>query len=262
MSYEIFLGGHDLEMVEIGRLARKAGVPVHDLGLRWGARASAYATEIAAVRATGRTPVLVELPWDLAEPAEGVVLVDHHGAGAGVDQPSALRQVHQLLGNAAGPWTRWHELVQANDIGWIPFLIFVGASKDEIAQVRAADRQAQGVTAEEEAQAQHAVEGARHAADGRLLVVQSPHDRSAPITDRLHPALGGPAIDNVLLFGPREVQFFGDGRLVRWLADRYPGSWYGGALPERGYWGTDAGVDRAELESSVIQSLEQARGQR
>lgn len=256
MHYEIFLGGQDLEMQEIGRLARAAGVRVHDRGLRWGARASAYAQELAAALQAGRTPVLIEMPWDLPA-ADGVLLVDHHGEQAGETQPSALRQVHRLLGASAGAWTRWHTLVEANDIGWIPALQAAGASVEEICAIRAADRAAQGVTATEETQAEAAIAGARVAAQGRLWVIDSPHDRSAPITDRLHPALGGPAVDNLLIRGPQELQFFGDGALVQWLAQRHPGSWYGGALPARGYWGSSAPLDRKELESGVIRAIEQ-----
>lgn len=246
-TVEVFLGGHDLEMQVIGELARAAGVPVHDLGLRWGARASAYRDQMAAARAAGKACVLVELEWDLGELPPDVHLVDHHGERAGADRPSSLRQVHTLLGATAGPWTRWHTLVEANDVGWIPSLQAMGASAEEIAAIRTADRRAQGITDDEEEAAERAVRDARSVLDGRLLVVQCVHDRSAPITDRLHPALGGPATGAILILGPRETQFFGCGTAVRALAAKFPQSWYGGALPERGYWGIAKVLDEATL---------------
>lgn len=236
-EYEVFLGGHDLEMLTIGELCKRAGVRVHDRCLHWGAAASAYRREIESAVAAGHTPLLVELVWDLPGAAGGIVLVDHHGESAGRSKPSALRQVHDRLGSAAGPWTRQLALVEANDIGWIPGLLEAGATADEIRAIRAADRGAQGVSADEELAAAAAVRAATTTAGGRLWVITSPHDRSAPITDRLHSALGGPDAENVLIFGPKETQFFGNGEVVLALAKAYPQCWYGGALPARGYWG-------------------------
>jgi len=252
LRYAFFLGGRDLEMQAIGDIARSAGALVVDRGLAWGARASHYRDEIAMARADGYTPVLVELPWDVEQSADGVILVDHHGERAGLDRPSALRQVHALLGPSAPGWTRELALIEANDIGWIPAMQALGATLEEIWLIRAADRTAQGVTAAQESAAEQAIANLRWLADGRLAVVQCPHDRSAPITDRLHPALGGHAVGNLLLFGPKEVQFFGTGEIVLSLNAAHPGGWYGGALPERGYWGSDKIQDRHQLERQVL----------
>ncbi len=238
--FEVFLGGADLEMLTIGDLARSAGVRVHDRGLAWGAKASDYAEEIAETLQRGHIPVLVELPWDLPPPSAPAILVDHHGERAGSACPSALRQIHELLGKPAHSWTREYQLIEANDVGWIPAMQAQGASADEIRAIRAADRAAQGVSAEEEQAAAAAVAALRWSADGKLAIVDSQHDRSAPITDHLHPAFGGPAIDNLLILGPKETQFFGSGAVIKALAEQYPNSWYGGALPARGYWGNSA----------------------
>lgn len=235
--YTIFLGGHDLEMATIGKLARAAGIPVEDRGLSWGARASDYRREIELARAGGRVPVLVEMPWDLPTDAKGVVLIDHHGDGAGIDKPSALRQIHNLLKMPPDSWTREFALIEANDIGWIPAMQALGADAADIRRIREADRAAQGVTVEEEAAAERAITGLRWSCGGRLAIVDSPHDRSSPITDRLHPALGGAEVSNILILGPREIQFFGEGQLVHALDKDFPGGWFGGALPIRGYWG-------------------------
>ncbi len=46
-SFALFLGGHDLEMVEIGRLlVGRQDVAVFDRKLQWGAKASAYLDDI------------------------------------------------------------------------------------------------------------------------------------------------------------------------------------------------------------------------
>jgi len=234
---ELFLGGRDLEMQSIAALARDVGVNVHDDGLSWGAQASHYAQRIAEAQAAGHTPVLVELPWDLSYPSEGVLLIDHHGERAGIGEPSSLRQIFDLLHLPAEQWTRELSLIEANDIGWIPAMLRLGATTEEVCTIRAADRASQGVTDNEELQAEQAVAQLRLVADGQLAIVHCPHDRSAPITDRLHSATGGQSVDNVLIQGPSETQFFGRGDLLRGLHAEYPGGWYGGALPERGYWG-------------------------
>ena len=106
----LFLGGHDLEMITIGELGRRWLSPerVHDKGLRWGAAASTYSAGIGAALATGLTAVLVELEDDLPASLDRtrILIIDHHGAGAGADQPSALHQVFRLIGCPARAWTR------------------------------------------------------------------------------------------------------------------------------------------------------------
>lgn len=67
-----FLGGADLEMATIRALLDET-VPgnVHDKGLRWGAKASAYREEIMSALAQGLTPVLVELEDNLGPHRRG-----------------------------------------------------------------------------------------------------------------------------------------------------------------------------------------------
>ena len=150
-----FLGGHDLEMDTIRELLeRRAAGRWHDRGLAWGARASAYREEIEAALAAGETPVLVELEDDVGLDGRCVVIVDHHGESAGAERPTSLEQVFAWLALPPGEWTRWHELVAANDRGYIPALVEAGASIEEIREVRAADRGAQGITEAEERAAQ------------------------------------------------------------------------------------------------------------
>ena len=74
-------------------------------------------------------------------------------------------------------------------------------------------------------------------AEGRLTLVRLPHEHTATVTDRLDPALGGPGFKNLLVLCPEEVNFFGSGDLVAAIDRRFPGGWYGGALPRYGFWG-------------------------
>lgn len=236
--FEFFLGGRDLEMTVIRELLEKyAPDRFHDHQLAWGAKATDYRSEIQTCLATGRTPVLIELEADMTLDPRKVVVIDHHGRWAGSDRPTSLHQVFELLELPAELWTRRHALVAANDRGYIPALAELGASRDEIAAVRAADRAAQGITSEQEQEGERAVRYAEVLADGQLTVARLTHDRTAAVADRLDPLLGGPGFHNLLVLSPRQVNFFGAGTWIDRLASEFPGGWYGGALPERGFWG-------------------------
>jgi hypothetical protein len=246
-----FLGGHDLEMLTIRDLvAEVPAARLYDKGLPWGAKASAYRDEIAQALAEGFEPVLVELDDDIGVRAAHVI-VDHHGERAGQTAPTSLDQVFSLLRLPRERWTRWLELVDANDRGHVREMRGIGASDEEIARVRSADRAAQGITELEERAGEKALESARRLAGGRLTVVRLPHSRTAVVADRLEMRPDPP--ENLLVISPNEVNFFGSGTLVRNLDKRYPGGWSGGSLPERGFWGsTPVPSDIIEFLSSAL----------
>lgn len=230
-----FLGGNDLEMATIRALAEEHLGPqaVRDRGLGWGARLSDHADTLAAL-AADQVPVLVELAIDMPLPP-GAVIIDHHGPAP--QDKTALEQVFQLLGLPPDRWTRHLALVAANDRGHVRALRAMGATDAEIADIRAADRHAQGITREEEDAAQTALAAAEHCLDGRLRVVTLPHGRTATVMDRIAAALPGNAIANVLIFSPGEVNFFGTGPAVAALNAAFPDGFSGGDLPHAGFWG-------------------------
>lgn len=247
-----FLGGRDLEMQEIRRLLeRHAPGHVEDFGLGWGARASAYRDRIEASLAAGETAVLVELIDDLPEtlPRARIHIVDHHGAL--VDRPTAIEQVFRLLGLPQTAWTRHLALVAANDRAHIAGLLAMGASRDEVAAIRAADRAAQGVTEADEDEARRAIAARR--VDGRLTEIETASGTSSAITDLLHPALGGPGHDALLVAMPGKLAAFADGDKIRRLAGAVPGGYWGGDLPRRGYWGIS--LPQAEDEAAKCRAL-------
>ena len=167
----------------------------------------------------------------------------------------ARHQVFALLELPPLHWSRWFELVAANDRGYIPALVEVGATPAEIASVRAADRAAQGITAAQEVAAEKAIARRETYADGRLILIRLPHARAATVTDRLQPELGGPGYDNLIVLSPDEINFYGRGALVRRLEQTFAGGWYGGALPEYGYWGHGTLLPSI---TAVLDCLEQA----
>lgn len=247
-----FLGGRDLEMVTIRELLeRHAPGQYLDRGLSWGAKASAYAGPIAESLAEGKTVVLVELPDDLGllDGPDGarIIAVDHHGHSAGQDRPTALEQVYQLLRLPPNAWTRWHALVAANDRGHVRALQTLGATREEIERVRAADRAAQGITPDQETVGRRSAAQAQTRWDGALTVVELPHERTATVTDALEPPLGGPGYQNLLVLCPDMVMFYGEGAAIDALRATWPDGFYGGELPARGFWGYPEKRDREQL---------------
>ena len=255
--WAVFLGGRDLEMVEIAKLlAGRGDVEVHDRRLPWGATASAYAAEIRAAVGRGQSVVVVELPDELPAdvPRERVTWIDHHGALAGADRPTSIEQVFALLGFPPDEWTRDLTLVAANDRGHVRALQATGATPDEVVAIRARDRQAQGISEAEDEQGRDAAGRAETRCGGRLTAVRLPHARTATVTDVLDAGLGGPGYANLVVFCPGQTVFYGSGRCVEALRKSYPDGWSGGELPERGYWG----IARSLPESEILPRLETA----
>ncbi len=236
--YHFFLGGHDLEMVTIRELvARHTPCVIHDRLLRWGAKASDYHAEIAAALEVGAVPVLIELKLDLPLPTDRIRIIDHHGPQAGHDRPTSLEQVFALLNLPDTLWDRHLQLVAANDRGHIPAMLELDASRQEIESIRQLDRRAQGITKAEEQAAEAAMKQLDYLLNNRLIVARLPHNKTAALVDRLQLRQGGAGGGNILVFSPHEVNFFGDGEAVHALDSEFPGGWYGGDLPAKGFWG-------------------------
>jgi hypothetical protein len=253
-SLHFFLGGHDLEMMEIARLARAANLPCDDKGLGWGARLSAYQREIETAVSAGRTAVGVELGDDTPPdwPARRkLILADHHGGRAG--GPSSLRQVFALLELPSEAWTRRLTLIEANDVDHIRGLLRAGATLDEAAMIRAEDRAAQGITRAEEAEGVVAA-AAAHRLCGTLLAVELPHKHIAAALDPLALA-AHPALLEAIVICPGETAFVGRGVAVEALDRAFPGGWTGGNLPANGFWGHDGAGGAPPGETAVLAVL-------
>lgn len=236
----VFAGGYDGEMVAIINACREAGIEVVDKHLGWGAAASAYSEEIAAAVSEDKIPVLVELTLDIEVPSTSIV-VDHHNENAG--KPASILQVLDLLGMEP---SREQQLIAANDCGYIPGMLALGATPEEVAAVRMADRAAQGITPEQESEAERAI-AAAEVING-VTIVKMAHSKTATVCDRLF----DPEKEQRLLIisGDGESNFFGNGELCLALQgektgktpegwDTYSnfGGWVGGNLPTSGFWG-------------------------
>jgi len=69
------------------------------------------------------------------------------------------------------------------------------------------------------------------------------------------PELGGPGYRRLLVVMPEKVGVFGDGAAIEALAAAFPGSWWGGDLPEAGYWGMALPANRASLIGELATKL-------
>ena len=241
-----FLGGHDLEMVEIARVLQKHRVPFVDRGLDWSyAEFSAYEAEIRAAITEGNRPILVELRDVPQDVIPFVDLIDHHGPESG-HLPTSMEQVLARLGVTA--LTHEQELIAANDKGYIDGMAAMGATPEEIRRIRMLDRQAQGITEGQEAAAIVAIDSLQNPVLG-LTIVQLPHDKTATVTDQLSTFAGGTGYNNLLIESPNEVTFFGDGGVILELVQKF-GGYCGGMLPKQGYWGY--AVARGNMSDRII----------
>ena len=267
-----FLGGTDAEMVAIKELLDKQGVAYSDAKLAWGASTSKYGDEIEKVVKEGKTPVIVELAIDSNIP-KSTINVDHHNENAG--KPASILKVCELLGVQP---TRKMQLIAANDSGYIPAMLELGASKEEIAQIRYLDRAAQGITPEQEKQAEEAIAEAREVCG--VTVIKMAHSKTATVTDRL---FDPDKPQNIAIFSADgEVNYFGPEDICRklqgnktgerpapWdpnqtevLYDHF-GGWIGGAGIGKeggtGFWGGYPNHTEA-LEFILTQNQEKQKG--
>jgi len=263
-----FLGGYDLEMLTLRELLENKSCHFTDHRLQWGASASAYASEIQRARSLGRTPVLVELNYDL-EPSlrDSVIEIDHHSSRAGADAPTSLEQVLSLLQIPISDFqsNRWWQLVAANDRGHIRAMrnLTPSASDEEVRAVRLADLQAQGTTEKEIENAKDLLhQTKRYLATGKLMIVQCPSNRTSLTAEVCEPFLGGPGFENLLVIGDTELAFYGAGWIVERLASASPagGCWFGGSLPEYGFWGGVSALIGFDAVSFIAELLTDTSG--
>ncbi len=177
MDRTIFLlGGPDLEMVEIQKILESQKINFINRNLHWGAKLSAYED----VFDDAHTFVAVELIEDCNPPPK-YILIDHHNEKSHL--PSSIEQVAELLKIKLN-W--FQSLVAANDKAYIPGMINAGATKAEIDSIRQLDRQAQGVSDEDEKLAGESILK-NLSKTGSLTIVESLTRKFSTITDRLYP---------------------------------------------------------------------------
>lgn len=248
MSKRIFLlGGNDLEMTTIKNLLVNAGEQFETHDLRWdNAKLSSYEKTLEEY---GNSPDYqiygIELNEDIPHP-DNYVRIDHHNDFA--NKPSSLEQVAKLLGLAMD---RHMQLVAANDSRYIPGMIKLGASREEIDDIRRADRAAQGVSeGDDERLAEESLKSCKGDASN-LYVVKSLTSKFSTICDRMYP------YRRLLIYNDDVAEFYGEG--VNDLTLLFKSEldakkmYHGGG--DSGYLGTVSGAYSKEEISGIVDKI-------
>lgn len=248
LSKRIFLlGGNDLEMTTIKNLLVNAGEQFETHDLRWdNAKLSSYEKTLEKY---GNSPDYqiygVELNEDIPHP-DNYVRIDHHNDFA--NKPSSLEQVATLLGLTMD---RHMQLVAANDSRYIPGMIKLGASREEIDDIRRADRAAQGVSeGDDERLAEESLKSCKGDASN-LYVVKSLTSKFSTICDRMYP------YRRLLIYNDDVAEFYGEG--VNDLTSLFKSEldakkmYHGGG--DSGYLGTVSGAYSKEEISGIVDKI-------
>lgn len=248
MSKRIFLlGGNDLEMTTIKNLLVNAGEQFETHDLRWdNAKLSSYEKTLEEY---GNSPDYqiygIELNEDIPHP-DNYVRIDHHNDFA--NKPSSLEQVAKLLDLAMD---RHMQLVAANDARYIPGMIKLGASREEIDDIRRADRAAQGVSeGEDERLAEESLKSCK-GDTSNLYVVESLTSKFSTICDRIYP------YRRLLIYNDDVAEFYGEG--VNDLTSLFKSEldakkmYHGGG--DSGYLGTVSGAYSKEKIAGIVDKI-------
>lgn len=247
MSKRIFLlGGNDLEMTTIKNLLVNAGEQFETHDLKWdNAKLSSYEKTLEEYGNSSDYQIYgIELNEDIPHP-DNYVRIDHHNDFA--NKPSSLEQVVKLLGLEMG---RHMQLVAANDSRYIPGMIKLGASREEIDDIRRADRAAQGVSEGDESLAEKSLESC----EGNiydLYVVKSLTSKFSAICDRMYP------YRRLLIYNDDVAEFYGEGvnditLLFKSELDAKK-MYHGGG--DSGYLGTVSGVYSKEEIAGIVDKI-------
>ena len=193
------LGGHDLEMQVIRETLEREGLAYSDHGLSWkNALLSSYSEEIAEAERNGQDIYGIELRLgDKEREPAGYHVIDHHNDMSG--KASSIEQVYELLGLEMDERAK---IVAANDKGYIQGMMEMGLTQEEAMAIRQEDRAAQGVTDDDERQAEEAIKGKRSM--GILTVVRSATSRFSAVTDKLWP------YRRLLVYTDKELMYSGE----------------------------------------------------
>jgi len=180
---------NDLEAVEIRNLLADAGEKVLVTQQRWGASWENLEAKVVAevndlLQSNAEAEVVgIELFGD--SPWANSRNIDHHtwGNEDNAHDQSSIEQVAKELGATLN---RYLQLVAANDKAWYPGLEAAGATVGEADVIRQADRCAQGVTPDDEAQAVRDIESAERRGERVLVRTSLSSYQVSPISDRLY----------------------------------------------------------------------------
>ena len=249
-DYLFLIGGADLEMLTIRQLLTANGFAegenMADRHLQWGAKLSDYQDLFNGKQIF----VGIELTEDITPPPH-YLAIDHHHVNS--NKRSSLEQVIDLLKNDFGieiEYTRDLQLVAANDKGYIPAMLEMGASPEEIADIRNRDKDAQGVTEEDERLGEQSIIENQTTEKG-ITIVKSLTSRFATITDKLYP------YSKLLIYDDNDLTCYGEGvKELSKLSIALSKKWevYSGG-GENGYWGISGVIINQKIINQIIKKF-------
>jgi len=169
-------------------------------------------------------------------PPNGCVNIDHHRYKE-EDRSNSLSSIEQIASLLGVKLNRMQMLIAANDRGYIPGMLELDATQDEIHYIRRLDKSAQGVTDKDEEIAEKEIMSAKwfDGSDGKKVIVEASRSVSSPYCDRLF------GIANHILIIPAKREdgdwlYFGP--LAHHLASKkFPEQHWSGGRKESGYYG-------------------------
>ena len=256
---------NDLEAKAIIELLQRNNEDVLVTEQQWGASWENLEEEIKAKIQEAKDKQEVIYGIELQGDSDGAINVDHHKYGDDdrSNPKSSIEQVADILGIELSLDERF---IAENDKGYIPAMKRLGKElgiSDEdlqeiIDNIRMRDREMQGITIEQETQAQEAIQKLGDLTKKRDYVqVDLPHSKTATIQDRLHGK-----VDNMLIIsGDGETNFYGVTEIINMLNEKFPGGWSGGQLDKgNGFWG--GYVDQEAVKREVQNMIDKMRAEK
>lgn len=251
--FHFFLGGRDLEMVTIQEILQKLGYSYSDRSLSWGAKISEYIEDVQLLD-DETIPVFIELEIDDTLPKNSIV-IDHHGEKSGC--PSSIEQVAKLLGIILN---RTQCLIAENDKGHIPGLKRFGATREEIALIRAQEMKILGITDEDRIVAQNDFANTRieeiTLKSGRCLklyIVKTELKSFTPIVDSYYLNIDKPDTYSSLLVYSETSLFF-TGKYLE-IIKSYFEKHHGGTYYYGGYINRYIGTKKSSWSRQMIEDF-------
>lgn len=227
MKSVFFLGGHDLEMVTIKKILDESKQEYLDKNLSWdGACLSEYADSFTKYPPHEFQIFGIELREDVGLPAN-YHKIDHHNSFE--KNPSALTQVCKLLGRKMN---KEELLIAANDERYIPGMLSIGATKEEIEIIRRKDRECQGITPEDEKYAEEALRSNTNNHFG-LTYVYTKSTKFSPIVDKLFPT------SRLFVYTDNEFTYYGERKekYLKVVSEVFPDIHFFKGGGDNGYFG-------------------------
>lgn len=250
---------NDLEAKTIIEMLEREGEKYLVTGQTWGASWEKLEEEIKKELKEALENGTEVYGIELQGNSNGAINIDHHiyGEDDRRNQKSSIEQVADILGKEL---TLDEQFVSANDKGYIPAMEELGEKlkidpqdiKEIIANIRMRDRETQGITSKQEAQAEEAIKKLGELKEKRNYIsIDLPHSKTSTVTDRLYGKY-----DNLLITsGDGETNFYGTTEIIQMLNERFPGGWSGGQLDQgSGFWGGYA--DQSAIKAAVQEALQ------